>query len=69
MRPMPEILRYARECPAGDPVPITKSEIPEIVGWARALSLKKSSNEMTRYLTESMEGRRFTILGHTVIVL
>ena len=68
MRQLKEIIRYATEAPKGDPVPITKSEIPVVVDFFLSAQRHKD-NSMREAMTESIIGGSATLGGHRVVVL
>jgi len=68
MRHFQEVLRYAREAPPTEPVPITDSEIPQLSEWIQN-SDRKGDLILGESIRLAVYSGRVKILGHPVIVL
>ena len=70
MRQLTEILRYAAEAPKGDPVPITKSEIPVVAAFVqRGQRFIDPDGPIDGTNKEAVKDGRFTLNEHRVVVL
>ena len=69
MRQLTEILRYAAEAPKGDPVPITKSEIPALSAFIQESSRNHGPLKLGESIKLALTEGRYTVNKHRVVVL